>query len=61
MKTENRGGMGLCSWLTVLFVGLKLTGYIAWPWVWVLAPLWGSFLIIVPLLLVIAILEAKLK
>lgn len=26
--------------LTVLFVGLKLAGYIAWAWVWVLAPLW---------------------
>lgn len=26
--------------LTVLFVGLKLTGYIAWPWLWVLAPVW---------------------
>ena len=26
--------------LTVLFIGLKLTGYIAWSWWWVLAPLW---------------------
>ena len=35
--------------LTVLFVGLKLTGYITWPWVWVLSPLWISlgFLIII--------------
>jgi hypothetical protein len=24
--------------LTVLLVGLKLTGHIAWPWLWVLAP-----------------------
>ena len=26
--------------LTVLFIGLKLTGYISWSWVWVLSPLW---------------------
>ena len=26
--------------LTVLFIGLKLTGYIHWSWVWVLAPFW---------------------
>lgn len=26
--------------LTLLFVALKLTGYIAWSWWWVLAPLW---------------------
>jgi hypothetical protein len=28
------------SLLTVLFIGLKLTGLIAWSWWWVLAPLW---------------------
>lgn len=28
------------SLLGVLFVGLKLTGHISWPWVWVLAPFW---------------------
>lgn len=27
--------------LTLLFIGLKLTGYIAWSWWLVLAPLWG--------------------
>jgi len=26
--------------LTTLFVGLKLTGYIAWSWWWVLSPVW---------------------
>lgn len=32
--------------LTVLFIGLKLTGYIAWSWFWVLSPLWIGFLLI---------------
>lgn len=31
---------GLASMLTVLFVGLKLTGHIDWSWWWVLCPLW---------------------
>ena len=29
--------------LTILFVGLKLTGFIAWSWLWVLSPLWIPF------------------
>lgn len=39
-KRPESGGMGLSGWLTVLFVGLKLTGHINWPWIWVLAPIW---------------------
>ncbi len=34
------GGIGFCGLLTILFIGLKLTGHIAWSWVWVLSPLW---------------------
>lgn len=26
--------------LALLFIGLKLTGHIAWSWWWVLAPIW---------------------
>lgn len=26
--------------LTLLFIALRLTGVIAWPWIWVLAPFW---------------------
>ncbi len=38
--TATTSGMGFFSWLTILFIALKLTGYIAWSWWWVLAPLW---------------------
>lgn len=34
-------GIGFFGLLAVLFVGLKLTGYIGWSWWWVTAPLWG--------------------
>lgn len=35
------GSIGLWGALTVLLIGLKLTGFINWPWVWVLIPIWG--------------------
>lgn len=30
------------SILALIFITLKLTGYITWSWWWVLAPLWGG-------------------
>jgi hypothetical protein len=32
----------LAALATAVFITLKLTGVIAWRWVWVLAPLWGG-------------------
>lgn len=49
-KTQtSSGGVGFFGLLAVLFIGLKLTGYVAWSWWWVLAPLWGplAFLFVV--------------
>lgn len=34
------GGMSTLGVLGVVFVVLKLLGYISWSWVWVLAPFW---------------------
>lgn len=42
----------LLSMLVVLFIGLKLTGYILWPWLWVLAPIWIPLLIQIILILI---------
>lgn len=36
-------GLSLPVLLGVLFIALKLTGYIAWSWLWVLAPFWIGF------------------
>ena len=35
-------GAGLPTIITVVFVILKLLGYISWSWWWVLSPLWIS-------------------
>jgi len=37
---NNSGGIGFLGALTLLFIGLKLTGYIDWSWWWVLSPIW---------------------
>ena len=33
-------GISFTNGLALLFIGLKLADVIAWPWLWVLSPLW---------------------
>ena len=40
VRTYNTGGFSFLGVLTIVFITLKLTGNIGWSWVWVLAPLW---------------------
>lgn len=47
--------IGFLGLLTLLFIGLKLTGYIAWSWVWVLAPIWIPFIIALVMVLFLGI------
>lgn len=47
--STSSGGIGFTGLLTVVFIVLKLTDVIAWPWWWVLSPLW------IPLALVLII------
>ena len=39
-SSSSGGGAGFFGLLTILFIGLKLTGYIDWSWWWVLSPIW---------------------
>ena len=47
MSDNSNNGISFGGMLTVLFIGLKLTGHIDWSWFWVLSP------IIIPLGLII--------
>jgi len=61
-SSSSSSGIGFPGLLTVLFIGLKLTGHITWPWVWVLSPLWISaliFLCAVATILIVAIIADK--
>lgn len=54
------GGIGFFGLLAVLFIGLKLTGYIAWPWLWVLAPLWAPLALVLVMLAIMGTLALLL-
>ena len=49
------GGIGFCGLLAIAFIVLKLTGFIDWSWLWVLAPLWIPVAIFFAVALVILI------
>ena len=36
------GGIGFVGLLTIVFIVLKIIHKVAWPWIWVLSPLWIS-------------------
>ena len=50
--SSSSGGIGFCGLLTILFVALKLTGYIAWSWWWVLSPLWIGLAALIVILVI---------
>lgn len=43
--------IGFTGLLTIIFVLAKLVGYISWPWVWIFAPIWISFSLVVGIFL----------
>lgn len=55
MKRHN-GCMDIsfCGALTILFIALKLTGVISWPWLWVWSPLLISYAVFI-LFIIIAL------
>ena len=51
--------MSVIVLLTILFVILKMMGFIAWAWIWVVSPIWigifaiVAFLVAVPTLMLL--------
>ena len=45
--------------LGLLFITLKLTGVIAWSWVWVLAPFWAGFAVFFAIFLILMFIAAN--
>jgi hypothetical protein len=56
-SSSSSGGIGFSGLLTVAFIILKLTNVIAWSWWWVLSPLWITFLLVIGIALLIAVLS----
>lgn len=55
MKTTEtpRASFPILGILGLIFITLKLTGHITWSWVWVLAPFWIPFVVVVILIAII--------
>lgn len=57
MNNNNQGHprirVGFCGMLTIMFIELKLLGYINWSWLWVLSPIWIPFTLALSLFFII--------
>lgn len=62
-SSSSSGGIGFFGLLQVLFIGLKLTGHIAWPWWQVLLPtlISGSIAAVVLLLFLALIISTHFQ
>ena len=49
----NNYGIGFWGVLTIVFIVLRLIGVITWSWIWVLSPLWISWLVAIILIMII--------
>lgn len=54
-SSSSSAGVSTLGLLGVLFVGLKLTGYINWSWWWVTAPFWGGLALVAVVLIIVGI------
>lgn len=57
-STSSSSGIGFFGLLAIVFIALKLSGFIEWSWLWVLAPIWGGCLVAVVLLLVFIVITS---
>lgn len=59
--TSSSSGIGFTGLLTLVFIALKLTGFISWSWWWVLSPIWISAGIVLAIGLIALIIFAIVK
>jgi len=53
-NNNTSNGLGLGTILFLIFMILKLTGYITWSWWYVTLPLWGPALLVLVILGIVA-------
>lgn len=57
-QVQSVGGIGFFELLAILFIGLKLTGYIDWSWWWVLSPIWLAPVVVFTIVFLILMIAA---
>jgi hypothetical protein len=60
-KTVNNNSIGFFGLLTLIFITLKLTGYIDWSWWLVLMPLFVPVILIFAILVTMLLLGARVR
>ena len=55
-QTTTSGGISFFGLLTIVFIVLKLTGFISWSWFWVLSPVLLPLIIGIGLIIIYFIL-----
>jgi Flp pilus assembly protein TadB len=60
-KTVNNNSIGFFGLLTLIFITLKLTGYIDWSWWLVLMPLFVPVIIIFAILVIMLVMGARVR
>lgn len=58
-NNNSSGGIGFFGLLTILFIGLKLTGYIQWSWWLVLSPIWAWIAFLTLFLIIVFVIYGR--
>lgn len=58
-RTTTTGGVGFFGLLGIVFIVLKLTGFIDWEWWIILSPIWGSALLVIIVFVVLMIIGMR--
>lgn len=58
VEVKSTGGVSFFTLLGLLFIGLKLGKVITWPWWQVLLPIWGPFVLVSVILIVVVLFVA---
>lgn len=61
MEVNRSDGIGFFTVLFFIFLILKLTKTINWSWVWVFSPLWGPFVLIIVIGIIMLLVESFKK
>lgn len=58
-NNSTSGGIGFTGLLQIVFITLKLLNKITWSWLWVLAPTWIAFALVLIYIIIMIIIFRK--
>lgn len=58
-SNSKSGGVGILGLMFLIFMTLKLTGFIDWSWWWVTSPLWMPVFLIITIGIILIIIKKQ--